>query len=184
LISLTLYLSAIENENDRDFFEQLYIAYSNDMKLYARSLVNERFAEDVLHNTFIKLIPKIDLLKELCPEKRRAYLLATIRSCSYDILRIEQKYTHIDEEYIQILSEDSPTVIDKIIDQEGYEFLKSCIRKMSDTYREVCELKYVLRMKEWEIAQALGLSEKSVNARIFRGKQVLRKMIQENYDRG
>ena len=55
---------------------------------------------------------------------------------------------------------------------------------MSDTYREVFELKYVLRMKEWEIAQALGLPEKMVNARIFRGKQVLRKMIQENYDRG
>ena len=180
MISLTPYLLAIENEEDRAFFERLYEVYSSDMKLYARSLVGDRFAEDALHNAFLKLINKIELLKDLCPEQRRTYILMTIRSCAYDILRMEQKYTDI-EEYEQFLSEDAPTVVDKIIDREGYEYLKTCIRKMSDNYREVCELKYVLHMKEREIAQELGLSEKNVNARIFRGKQVLRKMIKEMY---
>ncbi|MBR5221965.1 MAG: sigma-70 family RNA polymerase sigma factor [Clostridia bacterium] len=180
MITLIPYLMAIENEKDRSFIAALYEAYSKTMKLYALSLVGERFAEDVLHNAFQKLINNIETLKDLCPEKRRAYIYATIRTCAYDIVRKEQKYTDIDE-YEQILSEDIPTVVDKIIDQEGYEYLKSCIRSLSDTYREVCEMKYILHMKEREIAQELGLSEKNVNARIFRGKQVLRKMIQESY---
>lgn len=178
MISMTLYMMAIEREEDRAFFERLYEVYCTDMKLYARSLAGDRFAEDAVHNAFLKLIGKIEVLRDLCPEQRKTYILMTVRSCVYDILRMEQKYTDI-EEYEQVLSEDEPTVIDKILDRDGYEYLKSCIRKLSDNYREVCELKYVLHMKEREIAQALGISEKNVNARIFRGKQVLRKMIQE-----
>jgi hypothetical protein len=72
--------------------------------------------------------------------------------------------------------------------QVGYSYLYPFVLilsidngSLSDTYREVCEMKYILHMKEREIAQELGLSEKNVNARIFRGKQVLRKMIQESY---
>ena len=110
----------------------------------------------------------------------------TVRSCSYDILRKEHKYTECADidEYEQILSDDAPSVVDRILEQEGYEFLKSCIRNLRDTFREVCEMKYVLHMKEREIAQALGISEKNVSVRIFRGRRKLQKMIREGKDHG
>ena len=186
MISLTPYLLAIENDDDRIFIAGLYEAYATTMKRYARSMVGERFAEDVLHNAFQKLILNLDTLKDLCTEQRRSYIYMTVRSCSYDILRKEHKYTECADidEYEQILSDDAPSVVDKILEQEGYEFLKSCIRNLNDTFREVCEMKYVLHMKEREIAQELGISEKNVSVRIFRGRRKLQKMIREGKDHG
>lgn len=184
MITLTPYLLAIENDDDRIFIAGLYEAYATAMKRYAWSFVGERYAEDVLHNAFKKLIMNIDALKRLSVEQRRSYIYATVHSCACDIIRKEQRrpeYVDVDE-YEQILSDDEPSVVDKILSEEGYEYLKSCIRNLNDTFREVCEMKYVLHMKEREIAQALGLTEKNVNIRIFRGKQVLRKMIREGRD--
>lgn len=98
-----------------------------------------------------------------------------------DIKCKEKKYSEcVDiDEYEQILTDDAPSVVDKIISEEGYEFLKSCIRSLSNTYREVLEMKYLLHMKEREIAKELDISEKNVSVRIVRGKKKLQKMIQE-----
>lgn len=181
MIFLTPYLLAIENDDDRIFIAGLYEAYATTMKRYAWSFVGERFSEDVLHNAFKKLILNLETLKGLSTDQRRSYIYATVRSCAFDIIRKETKYqdcTDIDE-YEEIVSDDAPSVVDEILEREGYEYLKSCIRNLSDTFREVCEMKYVLHMKEREIAQALGISEKNVSVRIFRGRRKLQKMILE-----
>ena len=102
-----------------------------------------------------------------------------------DIKRKEDPSKCLDvDEYAQILSDDEENVVDLILSEEGYEYLKSCIRNLSDTYREVLEMKFLFHMKEREIAQALGISEKNVSVRIFRGRQLLKKMIREGKDHG
>ncbi len=152
------------------------------MKRYARSIVGERFAEDALHNAFQNLILHIDQLKSTTIEKRRFFLFTAVRWCALDILRKEENPSNcLDvDEYAQILIDDELNVVEKILSNEGYESLKSCIRNLSDTYGEVLEMKFLFHMKEREIAQVLGLHEKNVNARIFRGKKELKKMILEN----
>ena len=180
MITLTPLLAAIENEEDRTLIAVLYETYAVDMKRYARSIVGEHFAEDVLHNAFQKLILNVDDLKEMSHDKRRLYAFTAIRWCALDVKRKEEKYTVIEDEYIEVISETTPSVIDKLLDREGYEYLKTCIRTWRDPLREACEMKYLMHMKEREIAQLLGLTEKNVNARIFRGKHVLQKMIREN----
>lgn len=183
MISLTPYLLAIENDDDRIFIAGLYEAYGKEMKVFARKIVGEHLADDVLHNAFLKLIQNIDKLKEVEPDRRRAYTYVVTRNCANDVLRKEGKYVDLDDEYLEIISEHVPTAVDKIVDEEGYKYLISCIRNLREPYREVCEMKYVLHMKEREIAAALGLTEKNVNSRIYRGRQILKKMVREGYGR-
>ena len=183
MIFLTPYLLAIENDEDRILIAGLYEAYGKEMKVFARKMVGEQLADDVLHNTFLKLILNIDKLKEVVPDKRRAYTYVVTRNCANDVLKKEGKYVDLDEEYLEIISEHVPTVIDKLLEQEGYAYLIFCIQNLREPFREVCEMKYVMHMREREIAAALGLTEKNVNSRIFRGRQILKKMVQEGYGR-
>ena len=185
MITLIPCILAIENEDDRTFIAVLYETYAIDMKRYARSIVGERFAEDALHNAFQNLILHIDQLKSTTIEKRRFFLFTAVRWCALDIKRKEDPSKSLDvDEYAQILPDDEENVVDLILSEDGYESLKTCIRNLSDTYREVLEMKFLFHMKEREIAQALGISEKNVSVRIFRGKKKLQKMIREGKDHG
>jgi RNA polymerase sigma-70 factor (ECF subfamily) len=151
------------------------------MILYAQAIAGESAAEDIVHNAFLKLINRIDILKELQLDKQRNYIVMTVKTCAFDYFREEKKYVSL-EDYEERMDENRPTEIESVLDKEGYEFLKNCIRALDDTYREICELKYILHMKEREIAKELNLSEKVVNIRIFRGKNMLKRMISERYN--
>lgn len=54
-----------------------------------------------------------------------------------------------------------------------------CIRSLPDTYRLVCELKYIHGCKEREIADILNLTVKNVSVRIVRGRKKLIHMLRE-----
>ena len=65
--------------------------------------------------------------------------------------------------------------------KDGYEQLIRYIGEMSDTYREVCQLRFICGLKEREIAEALGITQKNVTARIARGRRQLIEKIKEGY---
>lgn len=62
---------------------------------------------------------------------------------------------------------------------EIYQILYEAIESLSETYKTVCTLKYVNGLKEREIAEVLDLTEKTINQRIFRGKQILKEAIRK-----
>ena len=67
--------------------------------------------------------------------------------------------------------------------EDGYQKLIECIHALGDTYREVCDLKFVSGYREREIAEILGISEKNVSVRIFRGRRKLIEMLKEKMER-
>ena len=67
---LPLMITAIEDENDREFMERLYLQYHRLIYSEVRKLVqNEDEAEDLMQTVVEKLIHKVDLLRDL--ERRR-----------------------------------------------------------------------------------------------------------------
>ena len=68
---------------------------------------------------------------------------------------------------------------DFAIDKDTYADLVREIRALSDPYRIVLTLKYVNDMTDKEIAALLDLSEKTVSVRLSRGRQKLRKALEE-----
>ena len=77
-------------------------------------------------------------------------------------------------EGVNIKAED---ILDIVINEESYGIILKAIDNLSDTYQAVCKLKYINGLKEREIAEVLDLPEKTVNQRIFRGKQILREAL-------
>ena len=75
---LPLMLMAIEDENDREFMERLYLQYHRLIYSEVRKLIqNEDEAEDLMQTVVEKLIHKVDLLRDR--ERRRLvnYVIST-----------------------------------------------------------------------------------------------------------
>ena len=53
------------------------------------------------------------------------------------------------------------------------------IKSLPELYRDACVLKYVHGYKEKEVAELLGLPERTASTRIHRGKMLLREVLRK-----
>lgn len=179
---LSMYLAFIDSEEDKDLFITLYETYKTQMIQYAQSILSPNFsayAEDVVQEAFITLAKHIDKIKGQDGSKKRAFIVCIVRSRAIDFIRKRNHITIPLEEKEPFLESDDPAPIDKVISNEGYQYLKQCIREMGDTYRDALELKLSFKLTDDEIGSILGISPKAANLRVYRGKVKLKQMLLE-----
>lgn len=148
------------------------MAYTAGKYLHTREDV-----EDAVQETVIRLITMLDRietedpvrLKNLCCIVTRNVAINMARDRGHKILPLEEVFDTTDHT--------TPTPEEAVIENDLMSRLISCIDSMSDIYRDVCRLKYINELKESEIARLLDLPPKTVNQRIFRGKQILKNML-------
>lgn len=179
---LQYYLSLIENEQDKDKLENLYNTYYDLMISVAMKFVhNKEIAMDVVHDVILKVIKHLDDIDESDPFKTKSYLCTIVKNQAIDLIRRNNAFSPENIDDVEYMLEDEAMLpVEQIIREDGYERLVGYIDLLNDTYRTVCQLKYINGMKESEIADTLNLPPKTVNMRIFRGRQLLKKMITES----
>ena len=179
---LTVYLAVLDNETDRAKIELLYKSYYHFMIASAmRCVHDEHVAQDIVHQCILRLIRHLETIDLNKPLITKSYLFVTVKNAATDHLRREEKRPASNPDSTESSQVDpSPSPVEVLISNEGYDFLVQCIDSLSDTYKDVLRLKYINKLKESEIAEALGLSAKTVSVRIVRGKQILQKKIRES----
>lgn len=178
---LLFYLSLIENDYDKDKLEYIYKKYYSLMLAVAiDKLKSKEAAEDVVHDAVLRIIKHLDKIDIHNDYKTKSYVCTIVTHLSIDILRHDASFQteNIDDVEYMLDSKD-PLPIDHIISEDGYKTLVGYILSLGDTYKTVCQLKYINRLKESQIAELLELPPKTVNVRIFRARQQLIKMIKE-----
>lgn len=183
MLTLSLYLSMLETDEDRDKLEEIYNTYKDFMMKTASELVGQYQAEeDVVHNAIIKIINYLDAIDLSNKVPTKAFIRVVIKCCAIDWLKNKSSQTwdlvSFDDTEIE-LENDDPLPIEAIIDQENYQTIVDCIHSLGDKYRDVCDLKYVCQLTERQTADILGISVKNVSARTFRAKQILKKKLTE-----
>ena len=174
-------MCALDTEAKRNKLEVIYTTYLDTMSKAAHKYVGMyQMDEDIVHEAIMKLIDnldKIDLDNEL---STGCYVRIVTECCAKDWLRREKHYqTDNLDDYDYMVDTGEPLPLDLVVSDEAYAYLVNCIRSLKDTYRSACELKYVVELKEREIADVLGISEKNVSVRIYRGRMILKKMLEE-----
>ena len=108
--------------------------------------------------------------------RARSFCTTVAKHKAIDFLRKKDQHNiSLDENFDN--KNYSDDVLDIVINEESYGIILKAIDNLSDTYQSVCKLKYINGLKEREIAEVLDLPEKTVNLRIFRGKQILRQAL-------
>ena len=173
---LLFYLSLIETEEDKSKFERLYYDYRKLMKHIAIDMLHDEFlAEDAVHEAFIKLTRHISGVNEDDRYKTKAFIVIIVKSVCLDMLRKDKKDKSFSLEEIDSIG----AVNDDSFKTLEVEDVYSVISSLSDTYREIIELKVVHNLSDKEIADVLGISNAAVRKRMQRARKILRNKLAE-----
>jgi len=148
-------------------FEKLVYAVSSDLFRYAFMLCrNKAMAEDLVQETFMRAWRFLDSLRD--EQKAKSWLMTTLRR---EFARQFERYQppFDDVELEQIAGNDG-------INPEVW-VVRRGLAKLPDKYREVLVLQVIGGYTGAEMAEMLELPRATVNTRLFRARQQLRKVL-------
>ncbi|GMQ76790.1 MAG: sigma-70 family RNA polymerase sigma factor [Gammaproteobacteria bacterium] len=154
--------------NSQVRFEKLVNAVSSDLYRYAFMLCrNKAMAEDLVQETFMRAWRFLDSLRE--EKKAKSWLMTTLRR---EFARQFERYRppFADVELDQIAGSDG-------VNPEVWEVRRGLAR-LPDKYREVLVLQVIGGYSGAEMAEMLELPRATVNTRLFRARQQLRKQLE------
>lgn len=83
---LFFYLSALDTQEERTKFEEIYKKYGKLMKYVAYNILrDDSLAEDAVHNAFLKLIKYLDRIEDVDCHKTKSFVVIVTESVSKDM---------------------------------------------------------------------------------------------------
>ena len=166
---LSLFLSVLETEQDRQRFMSLYDQCHARIEQTAKRILNDQQdAEDAVQNTFVQIIRHFEKVYEIPCDELPCWCISIVKNEAYAILRKKQK---------TVLLEDWDAKADTEM-ISSYDEIVKLFGRLPETYRGALEMKLLLDYSGKEIAQHLGISETAVNTRISRGRALLREIME------
>ncbi|MCP8616393.1 RNA polymerase sigma factor [Salirhabdus salicampi] len=160
---------------------ELYSVHFKRLLKISYSITKDRqLAEDVVQETFIKAIHKIDTVQST--DKLNAWLSVITRRTAIDFIRNEQKKSGIPMEQEMLVTVGKASVQNveaEVAFSILVEQVKEGMTNLADIYRDVMVLKVKHNLKEQEIAKRLDVNLSSVRTRIFRARKQLKTMFSD-----
>lgn len=173
---MLFYLSLVQTDRDKQKIQRVYEQYYGLMMYIASRYCPQRSdAEDVVHDAIVKIIKHLACIDANDAIRTKAFCVTVVKHTALDRLKAKENNVISMEDF----QEEPVHSNDFAIDEDTYADLVRAIRALDDPYRIVLTLKYVNDMTDKEIAALLGISEKTVSVRLTRGRQKLRKELEE-----
>lgn len=179
-------LQAIENESDRILLTNLYTQHQRLFLYKASRYTNHsNHAEDVLQDAMIRVIRKIDTLRDLTEAQMIAYVDRAIYSCAMSFLKKESKIPQAVEwedalEEVQVDAD----IMDHLYQKELSVQLGMVLEKLAPRERNILIYKYIFEYKDSEIAEILSVKPESIRMILTRARRSLKQymMKEEQHD--
>ncbi|MBQ6431191.1 MAG: sigma-70 family RNA polymerase sigma factor [Oscillospiraceae bacterium] len=154
---IPLIILAVEDESSRDFMIRLYESSVARMHLEAAKYLSVREdIEDVVADTVVKLVEKVDLLQTIEAGKRLPYTMTTVRHMAFRFLRRKNllQMTSFDtlEDVLTAPAEDAD---DRILKEQRNARLRELLGALPTEDLLLLEEKYILLWSDAEIAETL-----------------------------
>ncbi len=174
---ISYYLSIVETEEDRNKVTHIYTKYYSFMCcVAAKYLRSKSDVEDIVHDSMIKIIDKLDTLDLSDEKKLKSFIGVIVKHKAIDFIRLKNNNSESLDEHFSIPDNDS-TPEEIVIAKDTYDIILNAIRTLEDKYKTVCILKYVNGFKEKDIAELLDLTENAVGVRLYRARKILRERL-------
>lgn len=169
-------IQAIADEDERHFMEKLYTDYHLLMLSTAwKQIKNREDAEDIVSDSCVSLLAKIETLRKMSPGALRHYITLTVRNTAIDFLR-RQRLQNTSMQQLDDTVEQLPNPIsmeEKMLLSEHMHTVLRAIHQLPEHEQDALRLKFQKNKTDSEIAAMLGLSENSVRAYISRARRHL-----------
>ena len=138
-------------------------------KIAYRYVANPTDVDDVFSETFLTYFKKERVFQD--EEHRKAWLIRVTINCAKDLLRSKPSWEELNE---TIAGDDLPAV-----SSEEQLDLHKAIRQLRLEYREVICLYYLEGLSVTEISAVLGRNENTIKTHLARGREKLRKYLED-----
>lgn len=179
---LCMLLTVLESDDERKALTRIYEKYNRVIFFVALKILKDKdAAEETAQDVWTKVVEKFERISCLSESEVKPYLTVMTRNIAFNRLKIGRAEI-VGEELENIADKKSFENISDSIEMnfcnnEVYNEIICIIKNMPDLYRSVLELKYVLEWSNKEISAFLGINERKVAVRAFRG----RKMVAEQF---
>ena len=177
---MIVYLQMLETPEEKSKFEQIYLEYCDLMFYIANGILhNQQDAEDVVHESFLKIIKIIGQIEYPKSPKTKSLTVLIVERTAIDLWRRRKKlqYIPMDEEEMDMVSTKRIEAI------ENQSTLALAMATLPPKYRELLLLRYDNGFSEAEVAQMMSMSLSNVHKSIQRAKKKLQ-LILEKQERG
>ena len=161
-----------------NIWEQLH----NGLRAFiAKRVGNEAETEDLLHEVFLRVHWHAQTVQE--PERMISWVFQITRNAIIDHYRSAERRRELPVGLATEIEEDKQAVVIEQDEIEAKYELSHCLRPMIDhlspDYREAIKLVELEGLTNQEAASKLGLSVPGMKSRVQRGRQQLRKLLDE-----
>lgn len=181
---------SLAKQGDRKAMGELVTYYSPKIyNLGLRLMRNKTEAEDVLQETFLKMVKKIDTFKGDSSLFTWLYRIATNVALGKMRDKHNINLTHsLDDPNFKDLEPPEPFAIpdhleDNLTDTEFRKYLDIAIKDLNESLRTIFILRDIEGNSVSETANLLGISESNVKVRLMRARLALREKFKEYFKR-
>lgn len=171
-----IYLSSLDTDEEKNYFEEIYLKYKQKMYGIAYSILNNvQDSEDAVHQAFLSMADNFQKILNIPRQDLSSYIVIIIRNTSINIYN-KNKNT---AEHSTELSEDQKAIDIDFFENIDYEHLVSVILHLPDNYKDILFLHYINGFSCKEISKMLDISVDNVWKRVERAKKSLKKALEE-----
>ncbi|HWT73859.1 MAG TPA: sigma-70 family RNA polymerase sigma factor [Mobilitalea sp.] len=170
-------IRACQNGEKQAFNELITLYYPYVSKFLLKLTMDEAVNEDLVQETFLKLIRNIDKFDINGKASFATYLITIAKNCYFDYLRKNKNtFLDLDDQVIEASTMVEETVLKKL----EYDDVLKALESLSWEQGQAIKLKYLEDMTLQEIADIFHTQPKTIKSRIHDGMVKLRK----NLDKG
>ena len=161
---------------DRKTFGHIYMEYSPRVYRFAqRYMNNSADIEEVVQDVFVRLWEaRMNVNPALNFDN---YLFTITRNLIFNRHRTRINEVYVQDTLLASLEQEYDTPEDKIIAHDLAQFIDSIVEQLPPKQQEVFNLSRREMLTYKEIAQQLGISEKTVEAHIYQALRHIRKNL-------
>lgn len=181
---LTLYLTLLDDEEDKNLFENLYYSYRKQMITVAQSVLqNNDDAEDTVHEVFLRIAVRyMDIIRSIEDEKDlRNYLLKATKNTALNMRQKKRDISHtVSEEYLDdVEGIGEKDFVETICERMDYEKVVAAVQNLREPYREALYYHFVMELSVPETAKLLNRTKAATKKQLLRGKKMLMKLLEQ-----
>lgn len=171
---LSICLTILSNDEERDYFLYLHNTFEKSMYGVAMSILHDKSAaEEAIQDSWVKVAVSFEKIYAVEWDTIEGYLVILVKNVCKDMLRYQKEHptNEFPEEWDAPASpERNSSTLYRIVE---------LIRSMPQTYREILELKFVLEYSNREISRRLRINESTVASRVARGRALLIEVLRK-----